>query len=692
MRILGFPPASSTAHSVTAMNSDVAGAVSDDEIWKRVAPSPLPRSKSTGDLDCDQQAHSATTFRQPLPEVPAPALESEDEEEETQQAANGTAQAKARRRQGKGARRRARQHRLGRENGAVLPTGLQAMPSVTDVTTQFYVELSHAKTAPCALPIINSHLDNLDFAMSVAAMHSVAKLSDALQEVELVCLTTAAAFRQLAARIERLLPAPASLLKGSITATQLTDAMYSLGKLEAVGLHSLIKALCQALSQLIDRATRLEMSTTLWALAKLVPAESASSCASAPARELALALLIQITRSPNLLTPHCISNAMWARVRLDLQGRAVQEFVDAFKHEVVRRGSLEDFAPQGLANTAWAIAKSVYKHAAPRDWAAGQASLCIIRASRHQLAGFETVELSMSAWAVTRIHARNEGGLEPGAIQEVMSFVIAIAEDSVRRFKEMSGQSISNIAWALSKLDVDCKGNPGVHTWFSCAMQAVVQKPFEFSPQAVANLAYGVSWLNSRVKARLPTYFREEMERFGEAAASQALERESEFNWQDLSGVLVSIGPRHEMDSSPLSQGPCTKALAEHLAWLVAAEGHKLTTQVGLNIAVAAIRVGISASVSTALFQKMATVMAQASPNLNNHDLRQFRELFKIHGQNKAKHEKQAAKEQAAKEQAACEYQQALVMHGASHLCYEHPWDTYRRAQEALFVQVMSYQ
>jgi len=189
----------------------------------------------------------------------------------------------------------------------------------------------------------------------------------------------------------------------------------------------------------------------------------------------------------------------------------------------------------------------------------------------------------------------------------------------------MSSQSISNVAWALTKLDR--MNDASARSFFTKAMASLIDRPFEFSPQAISNLCYAVSWLNSRSKARMPPDFRVTMHQFAEIAASQALAREAEFKWQDLSGVLVAIAPRFQQDDAPLGQGVHTRRLAEKLAARVAQEGQSLTTQVGLNIAVAASRIGLRPDILRKVTCTMSSVIASRTPRVNGHDLRQFKEL-----------------------------------------------------------------
>ena len=91
--------------------------------------------------------------------------------------------------------------------------------------------------------------------------------------------------------------------------------------------------------------------------------------------------------------------------------------------------------------------------------------------------------------------------------------------------------------------------------------------------------------------------------------------------------MLVAIAPRFQQDDAPLGQGPNTRYLAERLGWRVAQEGHGLTTQVGLNVAVAASRVGLQRDILQQVTCTMSAVIASRTPRVNSHDLRQFKEL-----------------------------------------------------------------
>eukprot|EP00427_Karlodinium_veneficum_P026481 CAMPEP_0169198270 /NCGR_PEP_ID=MMETSP1016-20121227/8724_1 /TAXON_ID=342587 /ORGANISM="Karlodinium micrum, Strain CCMP2283" /LENGTH=274 /DNA_ID=CAMNT_0009274997 /DNA_START=466 /DNA_END=1290 /DNA_ORIENTATION=+ len=270
------------------------------------------------------------------------------------------------------------------------------------------------------------------------------------------------------------------------------------------------------------------------------------------ARQLAILIMGQIANRPlEELTPHCMSEVLYAKARLELQGKQVQNFVEACK------AHLQDFSTQGLANMAWALAKTHLKmNRSPSGVVSavskttGEVSLKIMNDARGRLDSFEMLELSMTAWAITKLHAknegglapegrlgsfemlelsmtawavaklhaRNEGGLAPDYFMEVGTFMSAVADESVTRFESMSSQSISNLAWALTKLDR--MNDESARSFFTRAVTSLIARPHEFSPQAISNLCYAVSWLNSRSKGRATAKdFRESMHVFAEVAA-----------------------------------------------------------------------------------------------------------------------------------------------------------------------------
>jgi hypothetical protein len=410
----------------------------------------------------------------------------------------------------------------------------------------------------------------------------------------------------------------------------LTDALYSFAKLDVNGFRNVIHDISKAMPPFLYRCSTVELSTALWSLGRLAPADAPSTNMTQEARQLATLVMGHTANRPlEELTPHCMSEVLYANARLEVQGKQVQNFVEACKIGICRRPHLHDFSTQGLANMAWALAKTHVKTVRGCGVATGKStsevSLKIMNEARGRLASFEMLELSMTAWAVSKLHAKNEGGLSPESFTEVGTFIIAVADESANRFGHMSSQSISNVAWALTKLDR--MSDASARNFFTKAMTSLIARPIEFSPQAISNLCYAVSWLNSRSKARTSTEFRETMQAFAEVAAGQSLAREGEFKWKDLSGVLVAIAPRFQQDDAPLGQGPNTRYLAERLGWRVAQEGHGLTTQVGLNVAVAASRVGLQRDILQQVTCTMSAVIASRTPRVNSHDLRQFKEL-----------------------------------------------------------------
>lgn len=476
------------------------------------------------------------------------------------------------------------------------------------------------------LDTARSNLVYLDFPLTVSAIHHLAKLIDGLGDENQVEVMNDVAFQELVAHMHFLLPLA---WQAPDSHRHFTDVLYALGKLETTRYHHLIKDLCMAFTMpyVLPRCTQVELSTVLWSLGRLVPCDIARSCATAPAKGLAEQIIVSFAgRSLAQLTPHCISEVMWASAKLGMDSMSTQNFMNACKNELRNRASLSDFSTQGLANTSWAIAKSLaswqYNNIDYR--ATGDASLKIIQASLPHLKKFEPLELSMSAWAIAKIHARGEAHLLQNKGHEIGSFVVAIAEEVVKRFHLMSAQSISNVAWALAKMDR--MTDKSSISFFDCTVQAVVKTPSHFSPQAISNLCYAFSWLNSR-HSKFSASFQEAIWTFGEVACHQALTRSHEFDWKDLSGVLVAVGPRNQQDKKAIGQGPYTRQLAEHLAKRVSEEGCSLTAQVALNISVTAARIGISSQVLRALFRTMSKVIVSRTPAVNDHDLRQYREL-----------------------------------------------------------------
>jgi hypothetical protein len=480
--------------------------------------------------------------------------------------------------------------------------------------------LKDARSSQAVFTLASQNMARFDFELFVLAIHVAAKHAAANPPM----CTPSNIVHALVQRVHSGLLAMSS--PSADIVHLLTEALYAFAKLDVNGFQSVIYDILKAVPPFSHQCSTVELSIALWSLGRLAPAEAPSTNMTREARRLAVFIMGHIAKRPlEEVTPHCMSEVLYTTTRLELQGKEVQDFFESCKGANCQRASLHDFTAQGLANIAWALAKTHVKRGVTTGKSTGRVSLKIINDARGRLASFEMLELSMTAWAVAKLHAQNEGGLMAESLAEVGTFISAVADVSVRRFELMSSQSISNVARALAKLDR--MNDASARSFFTEAMRSLIARPFEFSPQAISNLCYAVSWLNSRTKARTTNDSRLTMQAFAEVAASQCLLREFEFKWLDLSDVLVAIAPRFRQDDAPLGLGPHTRKLAENLASRLVHEGHSLATQVGLNVAVVASRIGLDTELLRQVTEKISSVIAGRTPRVNAHDLRQFSEL-----------------------------------------------------------------
>lgn len=110
----------------------------------------------------------------------------------------------------------------------------------------------------------------------------------------------------------------------------LTDALYSFAKLDVNGFRNVIHDISKAMPPFLYRCSTVELSTALWSLGRLAPADAPSTNMTQEARQLATLVMGHIANRPlEELTPHCMSEVLYANARLEVQGKQVQNFVEA---------------------------------------------------------------------------------------------------------------------------------------------------------------------------------------------------------------------------------------------------------------------------------------------------------------------------------------------------------------------------
>eukprot|EP00913_Durusdinium_trenchii_P018479 g17361.t1 len=194
------------------------------------------------------------------------------------------------------------------------------------------------------------------------------------------------------------------------------------------------------------------LSTTLWALAKLL--EHKAQC-SRPGGEF-----IESKKGH-----------LW-RVLPSKKFRKIQLLKEKFLADLCHQSShqMRDFGAQNLGNFAWALAKLLV------DDAPIMAQISAMARQKIRLCGHQ--ELGNIAWAFTTLSIRELPLLE------------AIAVESQRRMVEFNVQGMANSAWALAKVSFP-------HQPFFNSVSAAAQRSMsEWDPQAIANLSWSFATIS----------------------------------------------------------------------------------------------------------------------------------------------------------------------------------------------------
>jgi len=283
--------------------------------------------------------------------------------------------------------------------------------------------------------------------------------------------------------------------------------------------------------------------------------------------------------------------------------------------------------------------------------------VAIARAAHDRLSEFRPQELSMIGWAFAKLVGRGramaEGGSRarrnagggfavknPRTSAELRDFLQDLAAEAERRLPDFSPQSVSNLAWAFATLELlfarDGSGRAPAGDFLVAAMAVAAQQLSSYSPQAVSNLMWAVVRLEvKRGKARLTfdpflPHERTQIAAFAAAATRETTVRMLEFDWRDLAGVIVSLAHGHLRIPEALT-------FATMLVGHAASRCRELTTQMMLNIAQSAVRLGVPREAMQAMVDGIAACVADAAadpmggpgqrPQLNEVDLRQWREV-----------------------------------------------------------------
>eukprot|EP00927_Polykrikos_kofoidii_P028311 TRINITY_DN24741_c0_g1_i1.p1 TRINITY_DN24741_c0_g1~~TRINITY_DN24741_c0_g1_i1.p1 ORF type:complete len:702 (+),score=122.90 TRINITY_DN24741_c0_g1_i1:50-2107(+) len=446
-------------------------------------------------------------------------------------------------------------------------------------------------------------------------------------------------------------------LRKSKSLVRLAWALGKLGVSEGEVATAVVLHAANVLPSMLKTLSVQELSNCLWGIARLATSACDSSPQAGPlsrdkqqhttrsrtliaARGLALVMTAESSERIADLSGQCLSNMLWAAVRLGLHGEIVNNFLRSSSNEIgSSRRDLGDFSAQSLANALWASAKV----GRGGDFGAVE-RMCafIIHESQKRLREFQPQELSMIAWGVAKVFGRGGGQQRRGIrrtdpssndcveasidqsvpLVDVEEFLGFLAAEAQLRLTEFSPQGISNVAWALATataLRRDCCRN-----FVIAAAGFALHRLADFPPQAISNLCWAVGKLG-RGNDSGSGFARQRghggsVALFMAASAATATTRLAEFSWQDLAGVLVASGNFR-------NKSPEAKELAARVVPLVTKHCQDLSTQVMLNIALAASRLRLQAEVVQSMASAIGCSIAAKPHQLNDMDRRQWAEI-----------------------------------------------------------------
>ena len=318
----------------------------------------------------------------------------------------------------------------------------------------------------------------------------------------------------------------------------ISGVMFALGKLRMLAagsqiphlshqdLTAVVHRLCLRSGEIFDRFSPLEISTVVFALARL------NSRNMRLLNMFSEVLALRIGEA----SPQIISNTIYAMGKLGYKSVSLLDTV-----ALTCPARLAQFKPQELANLVYAFGQLDYRN-----------DVFLITLADHvppRLASFKPQELSITAYAYSQLrvsHPRMFGGIaiqiarridecSPQAISNTVyamskvgfrhnGLLTALALSLPRRLGELTPQHVSNIMYSFGKL------NHRDDALLTAICQHVPQRLWEFRPQNIANTVYATGKLGFFHQGLL------------EAVAEHLPFRLSECVSQDLSNIVYSFG------------------------------------------------------------------------------------------------------------------------------------------------------
>ncbi|CAK0848930.1 unnamed protein product [Prorocentrum cordatum] len=429
-------------------------------------------------------------------------------------------------------------------------------------------------------------------------------------------------------------------------ASRLSQLAWSLGKfgarshpncpLPATGMDQCMLHVCRQYPAVLAECSDVEITNTLWGLARLYPGgASGASGSTAAVRAASHAVVRRCLDRMSALTAQCLANSFWAVARLKVQGPDAAEFVARALGRLSTASELSVFTTQGIANVLWALAqlRMTGACAGPADGKVQNALVQVAEASSHRLGDFQPQELSMVAWSLAKLYESKGAADHGGAAarrgrcaarpMEVDVMLMRLASEATRRIDMFEDQGISNIAWALVTLGL-AGGAPATapgQLFVETAMDFSSTELWGYSTQAVANLL----WACVRLDVARLKKIGQVMARFCSAAAEVVTQRMMDqgacgtITWKDLSGVAAALS-HSKQKSQPVMR---FVTLLAHRTAKQVSEG-SLTAQQMLNIALSVARMRVPPHEMQALVDNIAACIAKRGDKLNQLDMYQW--------------------------------------------------------------------
>lgn len=513
-----------------------------------------------------------------------------------------------------------------RQRGQDKPQGTFRKEQVEEVGPGIEVYLEGAADVVAVLDRASLHMHCLRVTDAVACLHMLAKHAEAESFGSIHGLPGLYQDRQFLTLINHL----RNLSKVISTPRLIMRTLWALGKLgyRSPDVDEVLLCAATAAQVQLHQFSSQELSNTLWGLARLSQSLEANSGVSsqkakAASTRLANAIFQESTPRVSTFSGQCLANSLWALARLEIEGPQAEAFGYACAAQI-HQDMFQEISPQALANSLWALARLKMRKEVTVPFASDVARRMTIGPELIQL--FFPQELSMTLWAMAKILGRvggakkNWGG--PPSLQTseenllaITAFASSVAAEASRRMPEFSPQGLSNIAWALSTMDLARLQAPR-HFILQAASVATPDLR-NFPAQAIANF----SWALSRLQDG-----REALSSFGLASAREALARPNDFAWQDLAGLVSSL-----MGVCDWAQEE-VKAFARNVVRRAQGCCNHIGTQALLNIALSAARLGIEKETLTPMAWGIAEAFTRRVNRLNDIDLRQWSEVQRYCG------------------------------------------------------------